>query len=466
MIEKLHFYYTNDLHSNFKQWPKIATYMNINKAKRNAQSEDFWIIDIGDHVDRVHPIAEAFMGKANVDLMNRLGYDIVTIGNNEGITLSHDDLYHLYDHAHFDVVCGNLHNVTEEDPEWLQTYVVKSSKSGIKIGFIGLTAPFNAFYELLGWHISDPFHVLDRYIEELDQSSDIIVLLSHLGIGEDEAIANRYPEIDVIIGGHTHHLLRTGKYVNDTVLTAGGKYCEFAGHVILEWDHHEKRLTNKEAYTIDTTHLEDDLETVQYLEKLRTDAEYKLGKTVAMIKEPIEAKWFEETKVMQELTNTLKEWTDAEVAMLNAGLLVESLPAGTITYKDVHHICPHPINPVVVELSGKEIIEVARVTLTDEFTKMRLKGFGFRGVLLGRMLFSGLKVETEINKEGHEYVTSVKLSNGEELELNRKYKVATADTFTFGRILPPVARSQVKKYFLPEFLRDLLANTLQTKFSC
>src|SRR5699024_10690643 len=128
------------------------------------QSEDFWIIDIGDHVDRVHPIAEAFMGKANVDLMNRLGYDIVTIGNNEGITLSHDDLYHLYDHAHFDVVCGNLHNVTEEDPEWLQTYVVKSSKSGIKIGFIGLTAPFNAFYELLGWHISDPFHVLDRYI--------------------------------------------------------------------------------------------------------------------------------------------------------------------------------------------------------------------------------------------------------------------------------------------------------------
>lgn len=466
MIEKFHLYYTNDLHSNFKQWPKVAAFMNKNKAKREAQSEDYWLIDIGDHVDRVHPIAEAFMGKANVALMNRLGYDVATIGNNEGITLPHDDLFHLYDDADFDVVCGNLNSLTEVEPEWLQTYTVKTSSSGVKFGFIGLTAPFNAFYELLDWHISEPFHVLDRYIEALDRTVDIIVLLSHLGIYEDEAIAKRYPEIDVIIGGHTHHLLRTGKYVNNTVLTAGGKHCEFAGHVILEWDHHENKLTNKEAYTIDTTHLEDDSETYELLEQLEREAEQKLGETVACIKEPIEAKWFEDTKVMQELTNTLKQWTNAEAAMLNAGLILDHLPAGNVTYKDIHHICPHPINPVIIELSGNELIEVARVSFTDEFTKMKLKGFGFRGKLLGRMLFAGLKVETDLHSDGREYVTSVKLANGDELDSSKKYKVATADTFTFGRMLPPVARSEVKKYFLPEFLRDLLADTLKNKFSC
>src|SRR5699024_693227 len=183
-IEKLHIYYTNDLHSHFNQWPKVASYMNVNKRKRKYQDEDYWIVDIGDHVDRVDPIAEAFMGKANVDLMNRLGYDVVTIGNNEGITLSYEDLFHLYDHANFHVVCGNLHSIDNEEPDWLQTKVIKTSRSGLKIGFIGLTAPFNAFYELLGWKISDPFEVLDRHIKQLNQSADIVVLLSHLGIGE------------------------------------------------------------------------------------------------------------------------------------------------------------------------------------------------------------------------------------------------------------------------------------------
>ena len=404
------------------------------------------------------------MGKANVDLMNRLGYDVVTIGNNEGITLSYEDLFHLYDHANFHVVCGNLHSIDNEEPDWLQTKVIKTSRSGLKIGFIGLTAPFNAFYELLGWKISDPFEVLDRHIKQLNQSADIVVLLSHLGIGEDEAIAKRYSEIDVIVGGHTHHLFRNGKYVNEAVLTAGGKHCEFAGHVILEWDHNKNQLINKEAYTIDTTHLEDDKETADYLQELKERADQKLGETIAVIKDPIEAKWFEDSEIMQELTKTLKDWTGADIAMLNAGLLLEDLPAGKVTYQDVHRICPHPINPVVVQLSGNELIEVIRASFTEDFTKMRLKGFGFRGVMLGRMLYSGLQVKTEMYDDRYEHVRDVTLSNGENIDTERKYKIATADAFTFGRILPPIARSEVKNYFLPEFIRDLLVETLKNKF--
>jgi len=464
MIEKLHIYYTNDLHSNFKQWPKVATYMKNSKAKREGKKEKFWIIDIGDHVDRVHPIAEASMGKANVELMNKLGYDVATIGNNEGITMSHDDLFHLYDHAEFDVVCANLNSLDKKEPVWLNAVVKKEAESGLRIGFIGLTAPFNAFYELLGWHISSPHETLDRYISELKKSTDIIVLLSHLGIGEDQEIARRFPEIDVIIGGHTHHLLRTGKYVNNAVITAGGKYCEFAGHVILEWDHAQKKLVNKEAYTIDTTHMENDAETVQILNEMEHKAEEKLGKTVVNIKKPIKVKWFEDTKITQELTNTLKQWTKADCAMLNSGLLLDKLPEGNVTYKDIHRICPHPINPVVVEISGNELVEVVRASFTTDFTEMKLRGFGFRGEVLGRMMFSGLQVETDIYKDGHEYVTSVKFSHGDNVDSNRIYKVATADTFTFGRILPPIAKSEVKRYFLPEFLRDLLADTLKNKY--
>lgn len=59
------------------------------------------MFDLGDHVDRFHPISEATFGKANVELLNRLQYDAATIGNNEGITLPHQELDTLYDNAQF-----------------------------------------------------------------------------------------------------------------------------------------------------------------------------------------------------------------------------------------------------------------------------------------------------------------------------------------------------------------------------
>src|SRR5699024_9564950 len=105
MQEKLYFYYTNDLHSYFIHWTHSVIFLKDKRARRELSKESHWTFDIGDHLDRVHPIAEAFMGKANIELLNEADYDVVTLGNNEGITLAHDDLFHLYDHADFNVVC-------------------------------------------------------------------------------------------------------------------------------------------------------------------------------------------------------------------------------------------------------------------------------------------------------------------------------------------------------------------------
>src|SRR5699024_2011139 len=182
---------------------------------------------VGDHVDRVHPIAEAFMGKANIELMNDVGYDFATLGNIEGITLAHDALYHLYDDARFHVVCANLQSMTTDDPGWLQPTVQIKSVHDFNISVIGLTVPFNAFYHLRDWHVESPYQTLEKYIEQVKQSADIIILISHLGLSEDQEIARRFNDIDVIIGGHTHHLLRTGEEINNTIITAAGKQCAF-----------------------------------------------------------------------------------------------------------------------------------------------------------------------------------------------------------------------------------------------
>src|SRR5699024_199608 len=358
MKEKIYFYYTNDLHSHFNYWPQIVRFLKDAKAAKKADNESCWIVDIGDHIDRVHPIAEAFMGKANVQLLNEAGYHFATIGNNEGITMDHRDLYHLYDDASFEVVCANLHNMKGAKPDWLQATASVTSTHGVNIGIIGLTAPFNAYYELLDWHASPPYQALENHIGPLKKESDIIILLTHLGINEDQEIARLFPDIDVIIGGHTHHLLRRGEYVNQTVITAAGKHGSHVGEVILTWDHARNKLIHKEAYTTNITHLKKDAQTERTLYKLRERADKRLDQPFIYSKTPLSVKWFASTPLMQAFTDTLKEWTKADCAMLNAGLLMESFSAGNITYGDIHRICPHPINPCVVTLNGDELLEV------------------------------------------------------------------------------------------------------------
>ncbi|HLR03691.1 MAG TPA: bifunctional UDP-sugar hydrolase/5'-nucleotidase [Virgibacillus sp.] len=459
MKEKLHIYYTNDLHSDFTYWPQVAHYLKrVQREKDNC-----WIADIGDHVDRVHPIAEAFMGKANVDLMNDIGYDVVTLGNNEGITLSHHDLHHLYDDASFQVVCANLFSMENEAPAWLQSSYRVETPSGIKIGYVGLTAPFNAFYNLLDWYISPPFEALQRVIDEVGKSCDVIVLLSHLGINEDREIARHFPEIDAIIGGHTHHLLRVGEKINETIITAAGKHCTYIGEVILTWDHTQRKLVQKEAYTMNITHMEKDPYTLERLNDWDLKAGKELGNMIIHTHKPIEVDWFKETELMRYLTCTLQEWTGADCALLNAGILLDSFSEGDITYGDVHRVCPHPINPCTVTLSGNELMEVVRVAFTKELTELALNGFGFRGKIIGKFVFAGLSVETVVDDQGNEKVINVSM-NGKPIDKGGTYHVATIDTFTFGRLIPAIAKATDKKYYLPEFMRDLLSKTLQENF--
>ncbi|MDC3417880.1 bifunctional metallophosphatase/5'-nucleotidase [Aquibacillus salsiterrae] len=462
MKEKMFFYYTNDLHSHFENWTKIVSYFEKQKNIRKRGNESYWLLDIGDHIDRSHPITEAMMGKANVQLLNHAEYNLATIGNNEGITLDYNDLFHLYDEANFEIVCANLESTKGQNPAWLKTSTQFISPSGLRIGLFGLTAPFNAFYNLLGWHINSPNEAIDSVLSDLRHDNDIVVLLSHLGINEDEEIARQYPSIDVIIGGHTHHLFKDGEYIENTLLTAAGKHGLHVGEVILTWDHEQKKLIEKEAYAINIDHQVEHAETKKHLEHLDENACQTLDQTIIYLENKLEVNWFDETYLMNKLTETLQEWTKADCAMLNAGVLLNSLGPGKVTSRDVHRICPHPINPCLVELTGHEILEVIRVSYTKAFMELELKGFGFRGKMIGKMIFSNIDVLAKQRQSGEFQVIDVKI-NGEPLSLDKVYKVATADTFTFGPLLPEIARSNFKEYFMPEFLRDLLIHTLKTK---
>src|SRR5690625_136589 len=459
MIENIYLYFTGDLHSYFDHWSRVASFIKNKREEHLSKDNTTFLFDIGDHIDRVHPISEASMGKSNVHLMNDLNYDVITIGNNEGITISHQQLRHLYDDAAFSVVCSNLQSLKNAPPSWLQKSKILKTNSGVSIGLIGLTAPFNPYYNLLDWHVDAPFKTIGKELDFLRGRVDIVVLLSHLGIYEDQRIANQFPEIDVIIGGHTHHLLRTTEIVNHTLITAAGKHCAHVGEVVLEWDHDTKKIVNKNAFVTDITELPRDFLTEQRLKELELEANIILDKKIVNIEEPLKSSWFKNSKLMEQFTEKLLNWTKADIAMLNAGLVLDDLPKGKVTYGDVHRLCPHPINPCVVEVNGAELAEIVRVTMTKEFMELKLKGFGFRGEVLGKMVFSGIDIDIGYHENGHQYVKEI-LYLGKPINEKQTFSLATADTFTFGRLLPEVAKSKRQTLFLPEFIRYLLVLTL------
>lgn len=254
-MEKIVVLHTNDLHSHLENWPKIRRYIDQRKREVSQLGATPLAVDLGDFTDRWHPLSEATNGQANVQLMNQIHYDAATIGNNEGVGNSKEELDHLYDQANFDVLLANLYDKTTlQLPSWAKPYKIITTPQGSKVGLIALTAPFPLTYAPNGWDIRQPMEILANLARTLRPQVDLLILMSHLGIEDDQLIANELPMIDLILGSHTHHLFKEGKVVNGVQLAAAGKFGRYIGEVTVTLDD-QKQILHQEARTIETADL-------------------------------------------------------------------------------------------------------------------------------------------------------------------------------------------------------------------
>ncbi|NNU84330.1 bifunctional metallophosphatase/5'-nucleotidase [Geobacillus sp. BMUD] len=455
MKQIVYLYHTNDVHSHFEHWPQIARFLSERRREHRARNEAMLLFDVGDFLDRVHPITEATRGKANVDLLNDLGYDAVTIGNNEGITLDYSELDSLYERARFPVVVANLFRRDGARPPWALPYAVIPATETFRIGVVGATAPFRHFYESLGWTVASPFETLRAAVAEVKPQADCVVVLSHLGVHDDEKMAAEIPGINVILGAHTHHLFPEGKQVNGALLCAAGKYGQYVGVVKLEVE--DGRLARTSAAVVDVAALPRSEEVERRLRRLEQESLAQLeAERVAELEEDLPINWFAPSPLAHVLASALREWCQADIGMVNAGVLLEPLSKGPVTKKDLHRICPHPLNPCKVKLRGAELKEIMIEANTERMKHLRFKGFGFRGEVMGEMVYDGVDIETELEEDGQWHIRGIRI-NGEPLDPERTYEVATTDMFAIGHFYPQIRRAAEKTYYMPEFLRDLLA---------
>ncbi|SCU08684.1 UDP-sugar hydrolase; 5'-nucleotidase [Staphylococcus xylosus] len=435
---KLTIYHTNDIHSHLHEYARITEYMTQNRPKLMHHS---LYLDIGDHVDLSAPVTEATMGIKNVELLNAAHCDIATIGNNEGMTISHDALNTLYDNATFDVTCANVFDEQGQLPRNMSSSFIKVI-DGVRILFIAATAPFTPFYRALDWIVTNPLEAIKDEIKANEGAYDLLVIMSHVGVFFDEKLCQEIPEIDLILGSHTHHYFENGEINNGVLMAAAGKYGHFLGEVTLEIENNS--IIKKQAI----------LHPLDTLPEVEThfDEEGKMLLNDSVIDRPISLPRRTDTitQTAHILAESVFEFTNADCTIINAGLIVNGVEAERLTEYDIHQMLPHPINAVRIRLSGQELKNVIIKSQKQEYLNEHAQGLGFRGNIFGGYILYNLGF---IESESRYFI------NGEVIDDDEIYILGTIDMYTFGRYFPTL-KDQSIDYLMPEFLRDIFKEKL------
>lgn len=147
-------------------------------------------------------------GKALVEAMNQIGYDAMTLGEQE-LRLGATVLRERLKEAKFPILSANV-IITETGQLLVQPYVIREI-GGLRVAIVGLTEQLGALPRVSGdketLAARDPIQFGLPYIEKAAKESDVLIVLSHMGRAMDEALAAQAPAIDFIVGGRDRTLL-------------------------------------------------------------------------------------------------------------------------------------------------------------------------------------------------------------------------------------------------------------------
>lgn len=392
MPVRIHLLHTNDVHSELAAFARLVVPLRQLRDLLVAAGECVFTFDIGDHVDTSDPVTQATRGLVNADMLAAAGYDGWVFGNNESLTVAPADWPALLSHAHMPLLCSNLHHagVTEQTREG-QLYPCH----GVTLGVFGVTVQYSKLHQAIGAGVADPVQEAWNRARTLrEQGADLVVMLSHLGLREDQSLASAGLPVDVILGGHTHHFLDGGQLSGKTYICQAGKYAIAFGHTILEvaLDRQPVLLSARSQLVyVDRTGPPDDL-VQSVVRSHRAMADNALASPVATLADRLEHEVLGESLVVNLLCDQLRAETGADVAICIGGVVAGSFRAGVVRRRDILANCPTPMRAVVCDLTGQELRALVADSLHPSWAARQGFGYGFRGYCVGRLHVSGGRI--------------------------------------------------------------------------
>jgi peroxiredoxin len=204
-----------------------ATYINeLRKRKKNIL-----IVDTGDiFPEYPHKIQVKYC----IQAMKLMQYDAVMLGEQEFI-LGCDFIIQEIEKNSLPFISSNLSICTEDRCIPLSKHYIIKRIGNYRIGILGVISEsaFTFFPKdnISKLKIHDVNKTLKRFINILREKEkvDLIVVLSHLGYETDKLVAEKVSDIDIIIGGHSHVLLRKPVKINNTIILQPGEKGQYVG---------------------------------------------------------------------------------------------------------------------------------------------------------------------------------------------------------------------------------------------
>lgn len=203
--------HTNDTHSGHEPQSSGnggAARLAAVVGQIRGEVENSVLVDAGDRFTG-SLFHTQYLGEDQVQIMNLLGYDAMTLGNHE-FDNGDEILARFLDGLEFPVVNANIDASKSASlaDKWTPTTVL--DVGGQQIGVIGLTTAETPGIASPGPELlfSDDYaNIVNAAAAELtEQGVNKIILLTHTGTGVDLDLASQLENVDVIVDGHSHTL--------------------------------------------------------------------------------------------------------------------------------------------------------------------------------------------------------------------------------------------------------------------
>ncbi|MFC3616277.1 bifunctional metallophosphatase/5'-nucleotidase [Lutimaribacter marinistellae] len=324
-----------------------------------------------------------YKGRMAAEMMNRLGYDAMTVGNHE-----FDDgpevLRAFMDAVDFPVLMSNA-DVTQEP--FLADAIQGSTVieiGGHQIGLVGLTPANTHDLASPGPNVlfTDPVAALQGEVDLLTaRGIDKIVVLSHSGYGLDQRIAAETHGVDVIVGGHTNTYLSNvapdavGPYptvVNGVPIVQAYAYGKFLGELVVTFDDAGNVIRAEgEPLTMDAA-VAEDKEILARIGDLSIPLDEIRARRVAEVAAPVEGNRDVCRQQECEMGNLVADAMLARVAdqgvtiaITNAGGLRASFEEGEVTMGEVMTVLPFQNTLSTFEVTGATLLEALENGVSD-----------------------------------------------------------------------------------------------------
>jgi len=320
-----------------------------------------------------------YEGLADLAFMNAVGYDAMAVGNHE-FDRGPKPLGTFAGLANFPVLSANLDVSGEPALAGKIPASAVVTVGGEKFGIVGATTPTVVNISSPGptVQLKDLHDSVQAAVDDLNHRGiDKVILLTHIGYAEDQALVKTLHGVSVVVGGHSHTPLGTpdlpgwpksqGPY--PTVVTDSQnvkvpivqcwEWGKVFGHITLDFDGkgHLIRWRNAAPVVVDDSIPEDPV----------------VASMVAAFKRPIQAL---QTQAIGETTDALPKEGSGDnpmgdviadgmleatakagsvAAFVNSGGVRGGLEPGTITYGEAISIEPFGNTLVTLDLTGAEL---------------------------------------------------------------------------------------------------------------